>query len=345
MRTAPMGPSKGMPESIRAAEAPLMAGTSWGFTRSAARVVPTTWTSLRNPSGKHGRSGRSIRRQVRMAWSGALPSRRKNEPGILPAAYMRSSMSTVRGKKSAPSRAELAAVAVTRTTVSPRRTVTAPPAWPASLPVSKVRVFSGAPVTTRVTEWGSVMGCLLWDRSVPSCRGLTAPVPSGEGRRRSRHGGLRPSPLAADVRVRPVRCANGDREVAVRGGVRLAPQTQLGDDRPVALDVVLLDVVEQPATTTHQHQEPSPAVMVLLVDLQVLGEVVDAVGEQCDLHLGRTGVGLVQSMLSDGSGLGRQVGGILGHTVPWSGFRTRLRWPAARSSSGIAWRNLKRMVV
>ena len=50
-----------------------------------------------------------------MAWSVALPSRRKNEPGILPAAYMRSSMSTVRGKKSMPSRTDLAAVAVTST--------------------------------------------------------------------------------------------------------------------------------------------------------------------------------------------------------------------------------------
>ena len=43
-----------------------------------------------------------------MAWSLDLPSRRKNEPGILPAAYMRSSMSTVRGKKSMPSRTDLA---------------------------------------------------------------------------------------------------------------------------------------------------------------------------------------------------------------------------------------------
>ena len=103
-RTAPMGPSKGMPESISAADAPLMASTSCGFTWSAPMMVPTTCTSLRNPSGKDGRSGRSISRQVRMAWSELLPSRRKNEPGILPAAYVRSSMSTVSGKKSVPSR-------------------------------------------------------------------------------------------------------------------------------------------------------------------------------------------------------------------------------------------------
>ena len=81
-----MGPSKGMPESISAAELALMARTSCGLTWSAPKMVPTTWTSLRKPAGKDGRRGRSIRRQVKMAWSELLPSRRKNEPGILPAA-------------------------------------------------------------------------------------------------------------------------------------------------------------------------------------------------------------------------------------------------------------------
>ena len=81
-----MGPSKGMPDSIRAAEAPLMAGTSWGFSWSAPTMVPTTWVSLRNPGANDGRRGRSMRRQVRMAWSVGRPSRRKNEPGIFPAA-------------------------------------------------------------------------------------------------------------------------------------------------------------------------------------------------------------------------------------------------------------------
>ena len=81
-----MGPSKGMPEIISAAEAALMARTSCGLTWSAPTMVPTMCTSLRKPSGNEGRSGRSMSRQVRMAWSELLPSRRKNEPGILPAA-------------------------------------------------------------------------------------------------------------------------------------------------------------------------------------------------------------------------------------------------------------------
>ena len=63
-----------------------MARTSWGFSWSAPMTVMTTWVSLRKPSAKLGRSGRSVSRQVRTASSVGRPSRRKNEPGILPAA-------------------------------------------------------------------------------------------------------------------------------------------------------------------------------------------------------------------------------------------------------------------
>jgi hypothetical protein len=56
-----------MPETINAAEAALMATTSWGFTWSAPSTVATTWTSLRKPSGNDGRRGRSIRRALRIA--------------------------------------------------------------------------------------------------------------------------------------------------------------------------------------------------------------------------------------------------------------------------------------
>ena len=83
-----------------------------------------------------------MRRQVNIAVSDARPSRRKNDPGIFPAAYILSSMSTVSGKKSAPERADFAPVAVTRTVVSPRRANTAPPACPANRPVSNEIVFS-----------------------------------------------------------------------------------------------------------------------------------------------------------------------------------------------------------
>ena len=138
MRTAPTGPRKGSGESISAAEAPLMQRMSWAVTMSALRTVQMTCTSLRKPFGQSGRIGRSIMRAVRMARSVGRPSRLKKPPGILPAAYIRSSTSTVSGKKSAPSRASARPWAVASTIVSPPRMTTAPSACFARWPVSRL---------------------------------------------------------------------------------------------------------------------------------------------------------------------------------------------------------------
>src|SRR5205823_1205079 len=79
-------------------------------------------------------------RAERIAVSDGRPSRRKKDPGILPAAYMRSSTSTVSGKKSMPSRTPGAAFAVASTTVSPIWATTAPWDCWARRPVSSDRV-------------------------------------------------------------------------------------------------------------------------------------------------------------------------------------------------------------
>jgi len=155
-RTAPIGPSNGMPLIMSAADDALIASTSCGFTWSAPTTVTTICVSLRYPSGNAGRSGRSMSRQVRIAcWLGR-PSRRKNEPGILPAAYARSSTSTVSGKKSMPSRTPFAAFAVTSTAVFPMVATTAPWDCSASFPVSNRRVLS-VPLTAPDTEMASAM--------------------------------------------------------------------------------------------------------------------------------------------------------------------------------------------
>ena len=39
--------------------------------------------------------------------------------------------------------------------------------------------------------------------------------------------------------------------------------------------------------------------MVILVGLEVVGQVVDAFGQNCDLNLSGTGIGLMQSVLLD----------------------------------------------
>ena len=127
-RTPPIGPENGSPASRVDSEAALMATTSYRCSGLSARIVSTTCTSLRRPLTNEGRSGRSISRQVRMASSDGRPSRRKKEPGIRPSAYIRSSTSTVSGKKSSPSLGCLPAVVADRTTVSSSRVATAEPA-------------------------------------------------------------------------------------------------------------------------------------------------------------------------------------------------------------------------
>src|ERR1700722_18426644 len=88
-------------------------------------------------------------RAVRVPFSPGRPSRLKKEPGIFPEAYMRSSTSTVSGRKSTSRR--LPATAVQRTIVSPWRTTTAPEACLAILPVSNEISLPAISTETRVT--------------------------------------------------------------------------------------------------------------------------------------------------------------------------------------------------
>ncbi len=120
-RTPPIGPLNGSPASWVDIEAPLMATTSYRSSGLSARTVMTTCTSLRRPLTKVGRSGRSMSRQVRIASVEGRPSRRKNEPGMRPAAYIRSSTSIVRGKKSNWSFGCLPAAVVDSSIDSPSR--------------------------------------------------------------------------------------------------------------------------------------------------------------------------------------------------------------------------------
>ena len=71
-----------------ATEAPLIARMSGSFSPSAERTKAMIWVSWLKPSGKSGRSGRSISREVRISFSVGRPSRLKKPPGIRPAAYV-----------------------------------------------------------------------------------------------------------------------------------------------------------------------------------------------------------------------------------------------------------------
>ena len=88
-----------------------------------------------------------------------------------------------------------------------------------------------------------------------------------------------------------------------------------------------LDVVEQSATLTNQHQEPTTTVMVLFVDLQVFREVRDASREERNLDLGRTGVGVRADQTPCGRWSSSRL--LVGVQIPLFllGCRTQLRAP------------------
>src|SRR5919108_3047714 len=73
-------------------------------------------------------------------------------------------------------------------------------------------------------------------------------------------------------------------------GKRLFAQAQPLDQVAVLVRVLALQVIEQLAPLAHQLEQPAARVEVLDVGLEMLGEAVDALGEERDLHLGRAGV-------------------------------------------------------
>ena len=79
----------------------------------------------------------------------------------------------------------------------------------------------------------------------------------------------------------------------------LFSQTELSNDCAVTLDIVVLQVVQKVSSVTDHLLQTAAAVEVLLVGLEVLGQVVDTAGEDCDLNLRRTGVSFVSGVLLD----------------------------------------------
>ena len=89
----------------------------------------------------------------------------------------------------------------------------------------------------------------------------------------------------------------------------LAAQAELRDKGAVALQVGSLQVAEQATALADHLQQATAGVVVLAVVAQVLGELVDALGEQRDLDLGRAGVAAGAPVLADQLLL----------SCPWSG--------------------------
>src|SRR5689334_6719965 len=66
----------------------------------------------------------------------------------------------------------------------------------------------------------------------------------------------------------------------------LLAQPQLFDQRPIAVGVARLQIVEQLAAARNHPEQAATRVMVLDVDAEVVVETVDARSQERDLHLG-----------------------------------------------------------
>src|SRR5687768_13191854 len=71
----------------------------------------------------------------------------------------------------------------------------------------------------------------------------------------------------------------------------------------VPIGVLALEIIQQAPPLADQLQQPAARMVILRVYLEVLGEVVDPVAENRDLHFRRSGVPVVRPVAADDPGL------------------------------------------
>ena len=78
---------------------------------------------------------------------------------------------------------------------------------------------------------------------------------------------------------------------------RLFAEPQPSDRRSISLGILLVHVGEQPAALADHLQQPAAAVMIVLIAAQVIGQLVDPLGQNRNLDLGRAGVPVVNPVM------------------------------------------------
>src|SRR3569833_1600230 len=81
--------------------------------------------------------------------------------------------------------------------------------------------------------------------------------------------------------------------------LNLLAEAELRDQREVTIAFGLAQIVEQRATLVDHHQQAAARVIVLRVSLEMLGQRLDAVGQDRDLNLGAAGVAFGAGMFLD----------------------------------------------
>src|SRR6266487_2027832 len=83
------------------------------------------------------------------------------------------------------------------------------------------------------------------------------------------------------------------------GPTRLLADAQTADQLRVPIGVLPLQVIEQAPALPDQLEKAAARVVVLRVGLEMFGEVIDALAEEGNLHLGGSGVGRMGLIGSD----------------------------------------------
>jgi hypothetical protein len=79
----------------------------------------------------------------------------------------------------------------------------------------------------------------------------------------------------------------------------LLPDSDLLDDRFVALGVMGFEVVEQAATPADHHEKAAARTVVFLMQFEVFRQLANPLAEQRDLDFRTAGIGSMRSVLSD----------------------------------------------
>ena len=83
---------------------------------------------------------------------------------------------------------------------------------------------------------------------------------------------------------------------------KLLSETELLDNSSVSFDILLCEVVKELLSVTNHLGKTSLRMEVLGVLLHMLGKAIDSISKNSYLNLGRTGVLLVDLVLSDDGG-------------------------------------------
>jgi hypothetical protein len=88
----------------------------------------------------------------------------------------------------------------------------------------------------------------------------------------------------------------------VCGSEGLLTNAQLSDDIEISLWILTPHIVEQTSATANQTQQASPGGVILAVSPHVLGQPINPLGQDGNLHLRRAGIGVGFLMVADNLG-------------------------------------------